>query len=184
MFKGKKIVFGVCGSVSAYVSAELVDWLKKNQAEVHVVMTENAAKFVTPLTFQTLSGRPAAVDAFATGGDWHIPHISAAKDADLMLVIPATATSIAKVAVGIADNVLTATVLAADCPVYFAPTMNTHMYEKKITQKNISALEEMGYHIIEPAEGTMICGITGKGKMQAADYLKEYISKIINGADL
>ncbi len=181
MFEGKKIVVGVCGSVSAYVTAEIVDWLKKNNANVHVIMTENAAKFVTPLTFQTVSGHHVAIDDYAVGEEWKIPHIEAASIADVIFILPATATTMAKVANGVADNMVTSTVLASTCPVYFAPTMNTNMYEKPITQRNIKALQDMGYHIIEPAEGTMICGATGRGKMQSADYLKEYIQKVILG---
>lgn len=179
MFEGKKIVVGVCGSISAYITAEVVDWLKKNGAEVHVVMTEAATKFVTALTFQTLSGRPAAVNDYETGEEWYIPHITAAKDADLMLVMPATATTMSKVAYGMADNMVTATILAVTCPVYFAPTMNTNMYEKKTTQRNLMTLKELGYHIIEPDEGTMICGATGRGRMQTAEYLKNYIENVV-----
>lgn len=179
MFTNKKVLICVCGSVSAYVTAEIVDWLKKNNAYVQVAMTKSATKFVTPLTFQTVSGHPVAINIFATGQEWQIPHIQIAKEVDLIIVLPATATTMAKVVNGLADNIVTAAILAATCPVYFAPTMNSNMYEKVITKKNIETLQAMGYHIIEPAEGTMICGITGQGKMHSAEYLKKYIQNII-----
>lgn len=183
MFNGKKILVAVCGSVSAYISVELVDYLTKNGAEVHVLMTETAGKFIQPLTFETVSGRPVAYDNYVLGNEWSIPHIDLTSEADFVFVLPATATTLAKAACGIADNVVTAAILSADCPVYFAPTMNVKMFGKTVTQDNINRLISMGYHIIEPAEGRMICGAVGPGKMQSATYLCDYVTKIVLAAD-
>lgn len=177
--KKKKVLLAVCGSVSAYVAVEVADYLKKNGADVHVLMTENACRFVTPLTFQAVSGRPVACDLYVLGDTWKIPHIDLTQQADLMLVLPATATTLAKVASGMADNVVTASVLSSECPVYFAPTMNIKMYANQATQKNLKRLRELGYHIIEPAEGKMICGATGPGKMQSAEYLCRYVKELL-----
>lgn len=183
MFEKKKVLVAVCGSVSAYISVEVVDYLKKNGADVHVLMTETATKFIRPLTFQTVSGNPVAVDNYALGNEWNIPHIDVTTGADYLFVLPATATTMAKVACGFADNVVTAAVLSAACPVYFAPTMNVRMYAKSVTEENMRKLEHMGYKIIEPAEGQMICGAVGPGKMQTATYLCHYLEDVIKRSD-
>jgi phosphopantothenoylcysteine decarboxylase/phosphopantothenate--cysteine ligase len=182
-FRGKKIVIAVCGSVSAYVACEVVDYLTKQEADVQVLMTENATKFVSELTFKTLSHKPVVCDLHTLSEAFHIPHIDVTAEADYIFVLPATATTMAKVAQGMADNPVTASILSASCPVYFAPTMNVKMYAKAATQNNLTKLKEMGYHIIEPAEGKMICGAVGPGKMQSAEYLCAYISDIVLGKD-
>jgi phosphopantothenoylcysteine decarboxylase/phosphopantothenate--cysteine ligase len=165
MFSGKKIVFGITGGIAAYKAADIVSWLVKNHAEVHVVMTENATKIISPLTMQTLSGRPVVLDEFATGLGWQVVHINLVKDADLFAVIPATANFIAKAAHGIADDAITSSLLAAVCPILVAPAMNVHMYENPATQNNIEVLKNRGFSIIEPAVGRLACGYEGKGKL-------------------
>ena len=174
-----KIIVAVCGSISAYVACELVDALHKGGEDVHVIMTPTAARFVTPLSFQVLSDHPVAIDNYALGEPWHIPHIQLSRDADALFIVPATATTMAKIAAGMADNVLTAAVLSARCPIYFAPSMNVNMYENPVTQSNIQKLCERGMHLIEPATGKMICGATGRGKMLSAETLKAIVWDII-----
>jgi len=156
-----------------------VSWLNQNHAEVHVVMTKGATEIVTPLTLQTLSGRPVIVDEFVTGPGYQVVHINLVENADLFALIPGTANTIAKIAHGIADNALTSAVLAADCPLVVAPAMNYYMYANAATQSNLQILRERGWHIIEPAEGRMACGTTGKGRLPTFDVLKDAIISIL-----
>lgn len=161
----RTIVLGVTGSIAAYKAAELVRLFVKNGDEVHVVMTPAACQFVTPLTFQTLSRNPVEVDQFAPPAQWVPEHISLADRADLVVIAPATANTIAKIRHGLADNLLTATVLATKAPLVIAPVMNTGMLENPVTQENIAALAARGAKIVDPDSGELACGVSGKGRM-------------------
>lgn len=161
----RRIVLGVTGSIAAYKAAELVRHFVKRGDAVHVVMTGAACEFVKPLTFQTLSRNPVMVDQFAPPVSWKPEHISLAETADLVLVAPATANTIAKMRYGIADNLLTATLLATRAPVAVAPAMNDGMWESPVTQENIAALRARGVKVIEPQRGELACGTSGKGRM-------------------
>ena len=164
----RRIVLGVTGSIAAYKAAELVRLFIKNGDEVSVIMTEAATKFVAPLTFQTLSRNPVFVDQFAPPVSWKPEHISLAESADLFVVAPATANTIAKIRFGIADNLLTASVLATKAPLVVAPVMNTGMLESPVTQENIAALRSRGVKIVDPDSGELACGASGKGRMPEA----------------
>ena len=165
----RRIVLGVTGSIAAYKAAELVRLFVKNGDEVHVVMTDAACEFVKPLTFQTLSRNPVLVDQFAQPVSWKPEHISLAEAADLVVVAPATANTIAKMRYGIADNLLTATLLATRAPIAIAPAMNDGMWESAVTQDNIAALRERGIKVIDPDSGELACGTSGKGRMMESE---------------
>lgn len=182
MFANKKIVLGISGGIAAYKAADVVSWLAKNGAQVHCVMTKAAAEFVSPLVLQALSGREVVVDEFVTGPGWGIVHIDLAAGADLLAVIPATANIIAKIAAGIADDALTSTVLAATCPLFMAPAMNTHMYENRATQQNLQILRERGWQIMEPACGHLACGAVGRGKLPPVEQIEDELQKILLAA--
>jgi phosphopantothenoylcysteine decarboxylase/phosphopantothenate--cysteine ligase len=171
----RRIVLGVTGSIAAYKAAELVRLLIRNGDEVNVVMTPAACEFVKPLTFQTLSRNPVMVDQFAPPVSWKPEHISLAECADLVVVAPATANTIAKMRYGIADNLLTATLLATRAPIVVAPAMNDGMWESAVTQDNISALRERGVTIIEPESGELACGTKGKGRMMGCEEIFKVI---------
>lgn len=175
MLKNKCIVIGVTGSIAVYKIASLVSMLKKQNADIHVIMTKNATEFITPLTFEVLSQNKCIIDTFEKNRFCDIEHISIAKRADLILIAPATANIIAKMANGIADDFLTTTVLAANCKKIVAPTMNTQMLNNNITQDNISKLKKYGFLIIKPAYGLLACNDTGFGKLEEPDVLFEYI---------
>lgn len=175
MLTGKTVVLGVTGSIAAYKSASLASALVKENADVHVLMTKNAENFINPITFETLTHNKCIVDTFDRDFEFDVKHISLAKKADLFMIAPATANVIGKIANGIADDMLTTTVMAARCPVFIAPAMNTAMYENPIVQDNMSKLKSYGYKIVEPASGYLACGDTGKGKMPEPEYLKELI---------
>ncbi|MBE6070937.1 MAG: bifunctional phosphopantothenoylcysteine decarboxylase/phosphopantothenate--cysteine ligase CoaBC [Clostridium butyricum] len=162
----KNVLLGVSGGIAAYKALEIVSQLKKRDIEVNVIMTENATKFVTPLSFQSLSQNIVAVDTFSEPKAWEIAHISWAEKADVMLIAPATANIIGKVANGIADDMLSTTIMATKAKVIFALAMNTNMYENRIVQDNIEKLKSYGYEFVEPAEGRLACGTTGKGKLE------------------
>lgn len=164
---GRKIVLGVTGSIAAYKAAELVRLFVKNGDDVHVVMTPAACEFVAPLTFRTLSRHPVQIEPFAAPADWRPEHVSLAVDADLVLVAPATANTLAKMRYGLADNLLTATLLATRAPVVVAPAMNDGMWENPATRENIAALRARGVRIVEPDGGELACGTSGKGRMAA-----------------
>jgi len=161
----KKILLGVTGSIAAYKAVELVRLFVKNGDDVTVLMTPAACEFVKPLTFQTLSRNPVFVDQFAPVASWKPEHVSLAEAADLVLVAPATANTIAKMRYGLADNLLTATLLATRAPIAVAPAMNTGMWENPVTQENIAALKARGVTVIEPEDGELACGVKGKGRM-------------------
>lgn len=175
MLKNKTILVGVSGSIAAYKSASLVSMLVKNGADVHVLMTKNAKKFINEITFETLTGNRCLIDTFDRNFEFKATHVSLAQKADLFIIAPATANVIAKIANGIADDMLTTTFLAAKCPKLLSPAMNTAMFENSVTQDNIEKCRHYGYEIIEPASGYLACGDTGKGKMPEADHLAECI---------
>ena len=177
--KGKTVLIGVSGSIAAYKIASLVSSLKKLDANVHVVMTSNATNFINPITFETLSNNKCLVDTFDRNFEFKTEHISISKQADLVVLAPATANVIGKIANGIADDMLTTTVMACKCKKLIAPAMNTNMYENPIVQDNINKLKRFGYEIIEPDEGYLACGDVGKGKMVEPEELLEYILKEI-----
>jgi phosphopantothenoylcysteine decarboxylase/phosphopantothenate--cysteine ligase len=185
MLKNKVVVLGVSGGIAAYKTAELISGLKKLNADVHVVMTESACEFITPLTMRTLSQNHVVYDMFKEPPTWEIEHISLAKKADIIVIAPATANILGKVASGIADDILTTTVMAAKCPVIFAPSMNTNMYENCIVQRNIETLKSYGYRFIEPETGRLACGDAGKGRLaDIEDIIEEIIYTIAYQKDL
>lgn len=176
---GKSVLLGITGGIAAYKMANVASALRKTGAEVDVIMTKNATQFITPLTFETLTNRKCLVDTFDREFEFDVKHISVAKKADVILISPATANVIAKLAHGIADDMLTTTVLAARCKKIIAPSMNTGMLENPITQENIATLRRFGFEVIEPAEGFLACADVGKGKMPEPEVLLDYIYKEI-----
>lgn len=175
MLKGKTIVLGVTGSIAAYKTANLASMLVKERADVHVIMTENAKNFINPITFETLTHNKCISDTFDRNFEFDVKHISLAQKADLFMIAPASANIIGKIASGIADDMLSTTIMAAKCPVLISPAMNTAMYENYFVQKNMRSLVDAGYKLIEPASGYLACGDTGKGKMPEPELLKEHI---------
>jgi phosphopantothenoylcysteine decarboxylase/phosphopantothenate--cysteine ligase len=165
MLEGKTILLGVSGGIAAYKAADLCSKLVKQHANVNVVMTKNATEFISPRVFESLTGRRTVTDTFDRNHDFHVGHIALADAADLVLIVPATANVLAKAAHGIADDMLTTTVLACDCPKMAAPAMNTRMYENPVTQDNLATLRRYGWKLIEPDSGHLACGTTGKGKL-------------------
>jgi phosphopantothenoylcysteine decarboxylase/phosphopantothenate--cysteine ligase len=184
MLKGKEIVLGVTGGIAAYKAAELVRLLVKQEARVRVVMTRNGQEFITPLTFQTLSGNPVVTDPFALIEETQIGHIALADLAELIVILPATANIIGKIANGIADDFLTTMVMASKAPVLFVPSMNVNMWENRALQKNIQALMERGYHLIEPGEGELACHWYGKGRLAELSEVLERAEDILSPKDL
>lgn len=184
MFKDKNILVGVTGGIAAYKAAEIISHLKKAGANIDVIMTQAATKIITPLTLQTLSKNRVVIDMFAEPVSWEVQHIALADKADLCLVAPATANIIGKVANGIADDMLSTTIMATKAPVVFAPAMNVNMYLNPIVQENISKLKERGYSFIEPAEGLLACGYEGKGRLAETDVIVNFISGILSPKDL
>ena len=179
MLTGKTVVLGVCGGIAAYKIANLASMLVKQHADVHVIMTENATNFITPITFETLTNNKCLVDTFDRNFQFHVAHVSLAKKADIFMVAPATANVIGKMAHGIADDMLTTTLLATKAPIYISPAMNTNMYENAIVQDNLDVLKKYGMHVIEPASGFLACRDTGSGKMPEPETLMQYILKEI-----
>lgn len=175
MLKGKRVVVGVTGGIAAYKACDLVSKLKKLQAEVDVIMTKAATEFVQPQTLQALSQNPVIVDMFQSPRYWDIEHISLAQKADVLVVAPATANVIGKVANGIADDMLTTTIMASTAKVVFAPAMNTKMYENKIVQQNIEKLRGLGYGFIQPGSGRLACGDVGVGKLSDIDEIVQFV---------
>lgn len=175
MLKGKHIVLGVTGGIACYKACELASLLVKQHADVQVIMTENAAKFVTPITFEQLTGNKALTDTFDRNFVHSVEHIAVADKADMVIIAPATANIIAKLAHGIADDMLTTTVLACRCPKAIAPSMNTGMLENPVTQDNIETLRHYGWEIIEPDSGRLACGAVGKGKLPTPERLLESV---------
>lgn len=175
MLKGKTIILGVTGSIAAYKTATLASSLKKMGADVHVLMTENAANFINPITFESLTGNKCLIDTFDRNFQFQVEHVSIAKRADAVMIAPASANVIGKIAHGIADDMLTTTVMACKCPVMISPAMNTNMYKNPILQDNLKILKHYGYEVIEPACGYLACGDTGAGKMPEPETLLSYI---------
>ena len=181
MLEGKKIVLGVTGGIAAYKAVEVASRLRQAGAEVHVVMTREATEFVTELTFREISGNPVTMDMWAPVTHWNVAHIALANLADAVLIAPATANIIAKAAVGIADDMLSTTLLATSAPVFFAPAMNTRMYENPVVQQNIRCLEKRGAHIIAPACGHLACGAKGAGRLPEPVALVKALDNFFGG---
>jgi len=179
MLKGKTVLLGVTGGIAAYKAAALASALVKQHAAVEVVMTKNATEFVTPLTFEQLTGRRTMVDTFDRNFSHQVEHISLAERTDLVIIAPATANVCAKLAHGLADDMLTTTVLACRCPKLIAPAMNTNMYENQVTQDNLEILRRYGWDVIEPASGRLACGAVGKGKMPEPEDLLQHILRYL-----
>ena len=175
MLKGKTVILGVTGSIAAYKAANLASMLKKQHADVQVIMTKNATQFMNPITFESLTGNKCLVDTFDRNFQFQVEHVALAKRADLAIVAPATANIMAKLAHGLADDMLTTTLLACRCPKLIAPAMNTRMYENPVTQDNMDILRKYGFRIIEPAVGHLACGDTGAGKLPPETLLLECI---------
>lgn len=177
MLKGKTVLLGITGSIAAYKIAYLASALHKLHADVHVLMTENATNFINPITFETLTGNKCLVDTFDRNFQFQVEHVSIAKKADVVMIAPASANVIGKLANGLADDMLTTTVMACRCQKILAPAMNTAMYENPVVQDNIQKLQTYGYEVITPASGYLACGDTGAGKMPEPETLLEYILK-------
>lgn len=184
MLSGKHIVLGVTGGIAAYKIASLASMLKKKQADVTVIMTQNATNFINPITFESLTGNKCLVDTFDRNFKHNVEHVALAKLADVVMVAPASANVIAKASHGIADDMLTTTLLACECPKIFAPAMNTRMYRNPIVQDNMKTLQKYGMEVIAPATGYLACGDTGEGKMPEPELLLEYIIRALQPKDM
>lgn len=184
MLQGKHIVLGVTGSIAAYKIASLASMLKKRKADVTVIMTPNAANFINPITFETLTGNKCLMDTFDRNFQFNVEHVSLAKQTDVFMVAPASANVIARAAHGMADDMLTTTLLACQCPKIIAPAMNTRMYQNPIVQDNLRTLERYGMEVITPAEGYLACGDVGEGKMPEPELLLEYIIRALQPKDM
>lgn len=175
----KTVILGVTGSIAAYKACEITSALRKAGIDVNVILTKEAAEFVTPLTFQTLSGNKVAAGIFDSPEEWDPAHISLAQRADLVLVAPASANIIGKLASGVCDDLLTCVILAAKAPVLIAPAMNTNMYEHKIVQENIAKLKSIGYHFIGPVKGRLACGTEGIGHIACTEDIVNHSRKLL-----
>lgn len=184
MLQGKHVVLGVTGSIAAYKIASLASMLKKREADVTVIMTQNAANFINPITFETLTGNKCLIDTFDRNFRYSVEHVSLAKQTDVFMIAPASANVISKAAHGIADDMLTTTLLACECPKIIVPAMNTRMYRNPIVQDNMKILEGYGMEVITPATGYLACGDTGEGKMPEPEFLLEYIIKALKKKDM
>ncbi len=179
MLKGKTVVLGVTGSIAAYKIANLTSMLTKLHCDVHVIMTKNATNIINPITFETLTAHKCLVDTFDRNFNYNIEHVALGEKADVVLVAPASADVIGKMAAGIADDMLTTTILACKCKKIVAPAMNTNMYENSVVQANLKKLKEFGMEVIEPASGMLACRVEGKGKLPSEEVLLEYILREI-----
>lgn len=179
MFQGLKIVIGITGGISAYKACGLISYLKSEGANLEVIMTKHAQEFISSLTIETLAGQKVITDMFANVDHSEVKHITLAKEADLIIIIPATANIIGKVANGIADDMLSTTIIATKSPVIFLPAMNVNMYENPIVQNNIEKLKKYGYQFIEPKTGKLACGDTGKGKLPKTEEIVKELKLII-----
>ena len=185
MLKDKTVVIGVSGGIAVYKTLDVVSRLRKLGVNVNVIMTKSATEFVTPLSFQSLSQNYVVCDMFEDPKTWDVEHISLAKRADVFLIAPATANVIGKIANGIADDMLTTTVMATKAKVLIAPAMNTNMYENPILQRNINTLKELGYNFVDPESGRLACGDTGKGKLASPETIVDEVVKLLSkGQDL
>ena len=180
--KKKCVVLGVTGGIAAYKACEILRLLQKRGMDVFVVMTKNATRFVSPLTFETLSGHPVAVDTFERPATWEVEHIALAKRADLFLIAPATANIIGKMACGIADDMLSTTVMATKAPVMIAPAMNTGMWDNPAVQQNLKTLADRGVHVVAPAVGYLACGDNGAGKLEDVEVIVQRAIDVLSGA--
>ena len=183
MLKGKTVVIGVTGSIAAYKMADVASALVKMNADVHVLMTENACNFINPITFETLTSNKCIVDTFDRNFEFDVKHISLARKADIFIVAPASA-NIGKIANGIADDMLSTTIMAADCKRIIAPAMNTHMYRNPIVQKNIATLKSLGYEFVSPSSGRLACGDIGEGKLADVNTIVDYIVRGVAKKDM
>ena len=179
MFENLNIVIGITGGIAAYKACSIVSYLKNEGANVEIIMTKNACEFITPLTLKTLSGNKVITDMFEKEDYVEVKHISLAKKADLFLIVPATANIIGKVANGIADDMLSTTIMATKSTVVFAPAMNDRMYENPIVQNNLEKLKSYGYKIIEPTIGHLACGYIAKGKLPKNEEIIDYVKALI-----
>lgn len=180
MFQGKTVVLAVSGSIAAYKIANLASMLSKLHADIHVLMTKNATQFINPITFETLTGNKCLIDTFDRNFQYSVEHVALAKRADVVLAAPASANVIGKIANGIADDMLTTTIMACPCPKIISPAMNTNMYENSIVQENLEKLKRHGYTVIEPEVGLLACKDVGAGKLPAEDVLLDYIRREIH----
>ena len=183
MLRGKNIVVGIAGGIAVYKVVDIVSRLKKQGANVYVIMTQAAANFVTPLTFREISGHPVVVDMWSETTNWNVEHIALATIADLFLIAPATGNMIGKIASGIADDMLSTTVMATKVPVLLAPAMNTNMYLNPIVQQNIEKMIQVGYHFIEPGCGALACGTQGVGRLPEPDVIVGKVVEMMNKQD-
>ncbi len=184
MLEGKHIILGVTGSIAAYKSAFLASMLKKQKADITVIMTENAAHFINPITFESLTGNKCLLDTFDRNFQFNIEHVALAKLADAFMIAPASADIIAKAAHGLADDMLSTTLLACQCPKMIAPAMNTRMYQNPIVQDNLKTLDRYGFQVIAPASGYLACGDIGEGKMPEPELLMEYLVRFLHPKDM
>ena len=180
MLKDKTVVIGVSGGIAVYKTLDVISRLRKLGVNVNVIMTKSATEFVTPLSFQSLSQNYVVCDMFEDPKTWDVEHVSLAKRADVFLIAPATANVIGKIANGIADDMLTTTVMATKAKVLIAPAMNTNMYENPILQRNINTLKELGYNFVEPESGRLACGDTGKGKLASPEIIVDEVVKLLS----
>lgn len=183
MFNHLNIVIGISGGIAAYKACGIVSFLKQQGANIDVIMTRNACEFITPLTLETLSGNKVIVDMFKRPDHMEVEHISLATKADLFLIVPATANILGKVANGIADDMLSTTIMATKSPVVFAPAMNNGMYENPIVQENIEKLKSYGYKFIEPTVGHLACGYEAKGKLPKNEEIINYVKVLVKERD-
>ena len=181
---GKRITVGITGGIAAFKAAELVSTLVKSGAEVHVAMTSSAEQFITPLTFEVLTGNRVSTNLFEKSPEGAVLHIDLAQRANLLVIVPATANIIGKAANGIADDMVSTLVVAASCPVVFCPAMNVVMYHNPVVQNNIKKLKDLGYHFVEPGEGRLACGTTGKGRLADTESIMHTIQKLVTPQDL
>lgn len=184
MLKGKNIVFGITGGIAAYKACDIISLLRKKGANIDVIMTKSATEFITPLTVQTISNNKVYTNMFERAVSWDVEHIELAQKADLFLIVPATANFIGKFANGIADDMLTTTVMATRAPIVIAPAMNTNMYESFATVNNISKLASEGCHFIEPDTGMLACGVTGKGRLAKTEDIVDYVCTLLQRDDI
>ena len=181
MLKNKNIVIGITGGIACYKVCEIISYLVREGANIDVIMTKNATNFITPLTIETLSKNKVVIDMFEKKEHFEVEHISLARKADLMLVVPATANIIGKVANGIADDMLSTTIMATTAKVVFAPAMNNEMYNNRIVQDNIKKLKKYGYEFINPVEGNLACGYKAIGKLAKKETIIESVNEILKG---
>lgn len=181
MLKDKNIVIGITGGIACYKVCEIISYLVREGANIDVIMTKNATEFISPLTIETLSRNKVVTDMFEKKEHIEVEHISLARKADLILVVPATANIIGKVANGIADDMLSTTIMATNSKVIFAPAMNNEMYNNKIVQENIKKLKNYGYEFINPIEGNLACGYKAIGKLAKKQTIIDYVNKTLNG---